>query len=123
MTPGDVVQIAGEELRFDGVRELRRDNYAALQAKLTLLNSGRAVFPEKRRYPRQEELMTESGIDSTPLRDVYTVVSEPVGQDRWSIHVYVNPLVQFIWGGGFIILSGLFLSLSGRRQAKAGKPA
>ncbi|HKQ31525.1 MAG TPA: cytochrome c-type biogenesis CcmF C-terminal domain-containing protein, partial [Burkholderiales bacterium] len=119
MMPGDVVTIAGEELRFDGVRELRRDNYAALQAKLTLLNSGRALFPEKRRYPRQEDLMTESGIDSTPLRDVYAVVAEPVGQHRWSIHVYVNPLVQFIWGGGFVILAGLFLSLSGRRQKKS----
>jgi len=123
MMPGDVVTVAGEELRFDGVRELRRDNYAALQAKITLTNSGRAVFPEKRRYPRQEDLMTESGIDSTPLRDVYTVIADRVDQHRWSVHIYVNPLVQFIWGGGFIILSGIFLSLSGRRQSKPEQSA
>ena len=67
--------------------------------------------------------MTESGIDSTPLRDVYAVIAEPVDQHRWSVHVYVNPLVQFIWGGGFIILSGLLLSLSGRRQPKRVTPA
>jgi cytochrome c-type biogenesis protein CcmF len=120
MQPGDVVEVGGEQLRFDGVREFRRDNYAALQARLTLLNSGRAVFPEKRRYPRQEELMTESGIDSTPLRDVYAVISNPTGTNGWSVHVYVNPLVQLIWFGGFIIISGLLLSLSGRR-AKAPK--
>jgi cytochrome c-type biogenesis protein CcmF len=119
MEPGDVVEVGGERLRFDGVRELRRDNYAALQARLTLINSGRVVFPEKRRYPRQEELMTESGIDSTPLRDVYAVLAESAGMNRWAVHVYVNPLVQFIWIGGFVILAGLFLSLSGRRKPAA----
>jgi cytochrome c-type biogenesis protein CcmF len=85
-----------------------------------LLNSGRAVFPEKRRYPRQQELMTESGIDSTPLRDVYTVIAEAAdGGARWAVHVYINPLVQFIWFGGVVILMGLFLSLSGRRKPAA----
>jgi cytochrome c-type biogenesis protein CcmF len=120
MAPGDVVQIAGEELRFDGTRELRRDNYDALQARFTLTQSGRAVFPEKRRYPRQQEPMTESGIDSTPWRDVYVVLAEPVAGNRWALHAYVNPLVQFIWIGGAIILCGLLLSLSERRRAKSG---
>jgi cytochrome c-type biogenesis protein CcmF len=39
------------------------------------------------------------------------------------MRVYVNPLVQFIWIGGAIILGGLFLSLSGRRRSKPGEPA
>ncbi|HYM48574.1 MAG TPA: heme lyase CcmF/NrfE family subunit, partial [Burkholderiaceae bacterium] len=123
MAPGDVVEVGGETLRFDGVRELRRDNYAALQAQLTLIDTGRRVFPEKRRYPRQEELMTESGVDSTLLRDVYTVLAEASdGGRRWAVHVYVNPLVQLIWLGGFVILAGLALTLSGRR-ARAAKAA
>ena len=118
MAVGDRVEIGGETLRFDGLRQLQRDNYAALQAKLTLLNSGRAVFPEKRRYPRQEQLMTESGIDSTPLRDVYTVLAESADGNRWSVHVYINPLVQLIWYGGVIIICGLLLSLSGRSRVR-----
>ncbi len=122
MAPGDVVEVGGERLRLDGLREFRRDNYDALQAKLTLLNSGRAVFPEKRRYPRQEQLMTETGIDSTPLRDVYTVLAEPADGNRWAVHVYVNPLVQFIWGGGVIIIAGLLFSLSSRRRARESEP-
>ena len=118
MTRGDVVEVGGERLRLEGLRELRRDNYASLEAKLTLLDSGRSVYPEKRRYPSQEALMTESGIDSTPLRDVYTVLAESSDGVRWGVHVYVNPLVQFIWGGGAIILMGLTFSLSGRRRKR-----
>ena len=62
--------------------------------------------------------MTESGIDSTLLRDVYVALAEASGGDKWAVHVYVNPLVRFIWIGGLIILSGLLLSLSGRRANK-----
>jgi cytochrome c-type biogenesis protein CcmF len=116
MAPGDVLEIGGERLRFEGVREFRRDNYSAVQGGFTLLNSGRMALPEKRRYPRQEQPMTESGIDSTPLRDVYVVLSESADGNRWAVHAYVNPLVQFIWIGGVIILSGLLLSLTGRRR-------
>jgi cytochrome c-type biogenesis protein CcmF len=116
MAPGDVLEIGGERLRFEGVREFRRDNYSAVQGGFTLLNSGRMALPEKRRYPRQEQPMTESGIDSTPLRDVYVVLSESADGNRWAVHAYVNPLVQFIWLGGVIILLGLLLSLTGRRK-------
>lgn len=116
MAPGDVLEIAGERLRFEGVRSFERANYATIEAHVTLLNSDRVVNPERRRYLRQEAPMTETGIDSTLLRDVYVILAEPVGDGRWGVHVYVNPLVQFIWWGGGIILSGLVLSLSGRRE-------
>jgi cytochrome c-type biogenesis protein CcmF len=62
--------------------------------------------------------MTETGIDSTMLRDVYVALGDATTEGRWAVHVYVNPLVQFIWTGGLIILAGLFLSLSGRRAKK-----
>jgi len=118
MSPGDEVVVAGERLRFEGVTPKRGPNYNAMQGRLTLLNSGRDVRPERRQYMRQENPMTESGIDSTLLRDVYVSMSDTTGGDRWAVHVYVNPLVRFIWVGGGIILAGLFLSLSGRRRAR-----
>ncbi len=116
MAPGDIVELGPERIRFDGVSEFRRANYETVQARVTLLNSGRVVQPERRRYPRQQAPTTETGIDSTPLRDVYVVLSESTGGRKWAIHAYLNPLVQFIWFGGGMILSGLGLSLSGRRE-------
>ena len=63
--------------------------------------------------------MTETGIDSTWLRDVYVVLAETSDGQRWAVHIYVNPLVRFIWIGGGVILAGLLFSLSGRRRGKA----
>jgi cytochrome c-type biogenesis protein CcmF len=121
MVPGDVVEVAGEQLRFEGVTSLHRDNYDAIQGRLTLLNSGREVKPELRRYPRQEMPNTFTSIDSTVLRDVYVVMAQATDGNSWAIHVYVNPLVRFIWSGGVIILCGVFLSLSSRRRTQDQK--
>jgi cytochrome c-type biogenesis protein CcmF len=123
MKQGDVVQVGSERIRFDGVDAFSRSNYQTLEGKFTLLNSGRVVTPERRKYPVQEAPTTESGIDSTLLRDVYVVLAEAAG-DHWAVHVYVNPLVSFVWNGGIIILLGLFLTLSTRRKSlKQSSPA
>jgi cytochrome c-type biogenesis protein CcmF len=113
MAPGDIMQVGNQRLRFDGVRTYNKDNYQALQARLTLLDSGRVVTPERRTYTRQEAPMTETGIDSTPLRDVYVVIRDHTG-DKWVFHAFVNPLIQFLWLGGAVVLGGLGLALSSR---------
>ena len=122
MAPGDVVVVGGEHLRFDGVRSFERDNYFSLQGKFTLLDSRQVVLPERRRYPVQEMPTTEAGIHSTLMRDVYVVIAEPVGegnQTKWGVHVYVNPLVEWIWLGGMVILIGIGFTLSFRVRARA----
>jgi len=37
---------------------------------------------------------------------------------RYSVHAYVNPLVQWIWFGAFIIVFGIGWSLSQRMREK-----
>ena len=123
MAPGDVLEVAGERLQFEGVREIQGPNYRAVEARLRLLDVGRSVTPERRVYLRQQAPMTETSIDSTPLRDVYVVLGEALDERRWAVRVYVNPLVQFIWIGGAIMISGLGLSLSGRRRPVRVKEA
>ena len=75
MAPGDEVEIGGERLRYEGITRFRRDNYHSIQATVRLLDSGDAITPERRFYPRQEAPMTEAGIHSNPLRDVYVVMA------------------------------------------------
>jgi cytochrome c-type biogenesis protein CcmF len=119
MLPGEVVEVGGERLRFDGVRTVEGANYVAAQGQFTLLGRNVVVRPERRQYPVQQMPTTESGIHSTWLRDVYVVISEPVpaeGHMKWGVHAYVNPLVQWIWTGGIVALLGLTLGLSVRRR-------
>lgn len=123
MAPGDVLEVAGERLRFDGIMELRRQNHRAVQGRFTLLGNGRVLTPERRVFLRQEQPMSETSIDSTPLRDVYVVLHEPTQDGRWIVQAYVFPLVQFLWYGGAIFILGLLLSLSGRKQRRVTEAA
>ena len=116
MAPGDVVQVGNERIRFDGVKGFSRSNYQTVEGSFMLLNSGRSVNPERRRYPVQTNPTTEAGIDSTLWRDVYVVLAEAT-EERWAVRIWINPLVSFVWGGGFIMLMGLTLTLSTRRRA------
>lgn len=115
MAIGDVVQVGNERIRFDGVESFSRSNYQTVEGSFMLLNSGRIVNPERRKYPVQNNPTTEAGIDSTLWRDVYVVLSE-VTESKWAVKIWVNPLVSFVWNGGVIILIGLALTLSTRRQ-------
>jgi cytochrome c-type biogenesis protein CcmF len=118
MTKGDTVTVSDITLRFDGTREFSKDNYFALQGQFRLVGTDRVLQPERRKYPVQEAPTTESAIDSSLWRDVYVVIGE-VHEDRWSVHVYVNPLVQWIWWGAGIILLGIVLTLSQRIRLPA----
>ena len=120
MAKGDVIELGGEKLRFDGVKQFRKDNYFALQGQFALLGTDIVLQPERRKYPVQEAPTTESGIDSNWARDVYIVIGEIVN-GRYSVQAYVNPLVQWIWAGGFIIVFGVGWSLSQRLRGKRSK--
>ena len=123
MKPGDTVEVGGHHLRFEGVTRFSKDNYLALQGKLVNVDDGYVLTPERRQYPVQQQPTTEASLDSNLWRDVYVVIGEQV-KDSWGIHVYVNPLVQFIWLGGLIAILGILFSLSQRvrerQDAKVG---
>jgi cytochrome c-type biogenesis protein CcmF len=118
MARGDTVTVSDITLRFDGTREFSRDNYFALQGQFQLVGTDKVLQPERRKYPVQEAPTTESAIDSSLWRDVYVVIGE-VHEDKWNVHVYVNPLLQWIWWGAGIIMLGIVLTLSQRIRLPA----
>ncbi|MFV1997735.1 MAG: heme lyase CcmF/NrfE family subunit [Acidiferrobacterales bacterium] len=115
MAVGDVVQVGNERVRFDGVKTYSRSNYRTEEGSFTLLNSGRIIKPERRKYTVQKNPTTEAGIDSTVWQDVYVVLTEAT-KDKWAVRIWVNPLVSFVWSGSLILLVGLAFTLSTRRR-------
>jgi cytochrome c-type biogenesis protein CcmF len=116
MSEGDVVEVGGHRIKFEGVAGFSRANYQTLEGRFVLLDDGsRVLNPERRKYPGNQPPTTEAGIDSNWLRDIYVVLAEAT-DTHWAVHVYVNPLVRFVWLGTVVMLGGLFLTLSQRRR-------
>ena len=119
MNIGDTVTVGDYMFRFDGVSSVTGPNYSAERGKLTVIVDGvetGAMYPEKRFYTVQQQVMTEAAIDTGLFRDLYVSLGEPLGRKGgWSVRVYLKPFVDWIWAGCFIMGIGGFLAISDKR--------
>ena len=124
MAPGETVEVAGYAFTFRGARELPGPNYTIQRGEFVVTRGGDAVarlFPEKRFYPVQQMLTTEAAIHTNWVSDLYAVIDEPQDGGSWSVRIYHNPLVPWIWLGAVVMAVGGFVSLSDRRL-RVGAP-
>jgi cytochrome c-type biogenesis protein CcmF len=124
MEVGDTVTMGSYTFRFDGVTEIEGPNYTANRGQVLVTKGGdteTVLFPEKRTYRVQTMPMTEAGIDTGLLRDLYVSLGEPVGNGAWSVRVYYKPFVDWIWGGCVIMALGGLLAISDRRYRLASR--
>jgi cytochrome c-type biogenesis protein CcmF len=111
LAPGQMVQVGGYALTFDGVTEIAGPNYRAARATVAVRRGGEAVgtlTPEVRSYPVEGQTVSKTAIRTTGYSDLYVALGDNRGQGRWMIRAYVNPFAPFIWfGGGLMALGGL----------------
>jgi cytochrome c-type biogenesis protein CcmF len=73
------------------------------------------MYPEKRFYNVQQQVMTEAAIDTGLFRDLYVSLGEPISRGAWSVRVYEKPFVDWIWGGCTLMALGGILAISDKR--------
>ena len=120
---GDVVTIAPYTFRLNSLDEVRGPNYKAVRADVQVLRDDKIIEilqPEKRRYFSSAMAMTEAGIDSGFMRDLYVSLGEPLDDARteWSMRVYYKPFVPWLWGGVLLMVLGGVLAALDRRYRK-----
>ena len=123
MQIGDVVTIAPYTFRLNSLDEVRGPNYKAVRADVQVLRDDKVIEilqPEKRRYFSTAMAMTEAGIDSGFMRDLYVSLGEPLDDARteWSMRVYYKPFVPWLWGGVLLMVLGGVLAALDRRYRK-----
>jgi len=114
MHAGTTTELAGYDIRFDGVKEIQGSNYTSSQGTLTIRKNGKEIavmHPEKRKYFSSEMLMTEAAIYSKISGDMYISMAEPVSPTEWGIKVQYKPFITWIWAGAFLIAFGGFLAI------------
>jgi cytochrome c-type biogenesis protein CcmF len=124
---GDIINIGNKSLIFDKVETLAGPNYKSETATFTLLKDKKIIDvlkPEKRFYPIEKSQTTEAAILSDLWGDTYLVLGDGNKETGWSIRVYFNPLISWIWGGaGFMALGGLASIIQSRKSRKKLKNA
>ncbi|MCZ4280939.1 heme lyase CcmF/NrfE family subunit [Kiloniella laminariae] len=125
LKPGETLSVFGTDYRFEGVREITGPNYGAIEGTFVVSQNGEymaTLKPEKRLYNVQKMPTTEAAIHSTFVGDYYAVIGDPDGTGGWTVRIYREPLVTWIWFGcGLMVFAGL-VSLADRRL-RVGAPA
>jgi cytochrome c-type biogenesis protein CcmF len=119
MQAGDTVELAGYAFRLEGVARVAGPNYTAAQAKIAVTRNGKPVtvmYPERRVYAVQEQVMTEAAIDPGVTRDLYVSLGDPLdAKGTWLVKVQHKPFVDWIWIGCLLMALGGVLAASDRR--------
>ena len=126
MKQGQVVEIAGKSLRFEGLQPARGPNYTEDQGRFSLLDAdGKAVaeiVSAKRFYPARQMPTTEAGIRTMWLSQIYISLGDTSPDGLVVVRLWWKPMVLLIWVGPLFMMAGGTVSLMDRRL-RVGAPA
>ena len=120
MTAGDVVDVGGYHFQFNGVKHVAGPNFMADQGEFKVTRNGKLVTmmrPEKRHFLAGGQVQTEAAMDPSFTRDLYVALGDPIDKKTgaWAVRVHYKPFVRWIWGGGFLVALGGFVTVMDRR--------
>lgn len=109
LAPGGTLQAGDYTLKFQGLHVEQGAGKNSVIAKLGIYRGNRhlgELSPAKDFYRSAEQPMTQVAIRSTPLEDLYVILSGWEKDGKASFNAFVNPLVSWIWAGGLMMLTG-----------------
>ena len=122
MGDGDLLQVKDYTLRCQSLTEGENPNYIYERAVLTVVKDGESlgsIHPERRFYKASQQPISHVAVKPSLKEDLYVVVA---GQDQDTgkavVQVFINPLVEWVWIGGFIVFLGTLLAMVPSRVEK-----
>ncbi len=112
---GDTIELAGYTIQYDDLAQFtHEDGRFVTRAELTLFKGGEELgqlAPRFDIYPDGQP-MTIPGVRSTVVDDVYVILVnwEGITANSTPFKVYHNPLVKWVWIGGFVFVFGILVA-------------
>jgi cytochrome c-type biogenesis protein CcmF len=119
LSVGESIVINGYEMRYDALlaNQIADDGRVMDIAELTLLRDGQEIAhirPRRDFFPQTEGMnsMTIAGAYSTLENDFYVLLVnwENISANSATFKVYINPLINLIWWGSFILILGTIIA-------------
>ena len=115
---GESATLGSYVFTLQQVSSVKGPNYVAARAQVSVARNGQPVttlYPERRQYTVQDQVMTEAAIDPGLTRDLYVSLGDPLTGGAWLLKFQHKPFIDWIWGGCLIMALGGFLAASDRR--------
>jgi cytochrome c-type biogenesis protein CcmF len=118
LRPGESVALGRYQFTLEDISSVDGPNYRAARARVNITRDGKpatVLYPERRVYNVQDQVMTEAAIDPGFTGDLYVSLGDPLPGGAWLVKVQHKPFIDWIWGGCLIMALGGVLAASDRR--------
>ncbi len=125
MKPGEVVAWAGRSIRFQRLIERELPDKFIVEAELEIARDSEKPFrllPAQHLHRLQDQWTTEVAIRSTWGGDFYTILHNGQGADEVRLTLVENPLMRWMWFGGWVIVAGAGIRLWPSRRRVNPRP-
>ena len=128
LKPSEVYQLGNHSVKFVGVRPISGVNFTGVEGIFELRKDGetkaRILHPQKRKYIRSDDPMTEAAVDYGFFGDVYLSLGEAtnlenIAETSWTIRASYKPLMVWVWIGCLFMAIGGFVAIFGKKQSLA----
>jgi cytochrome c-type biogenesis protein CcmF len=133
MQPGETIEVADYELRYEGTAPRTGPNFREDVSRFVATRQGSREFvlePSKRFFGARQMTTTEAAISTRGFSQLYVSVGDRRDDGALAVRAYYKPLVTLIWLGTVLMSLGAAVSLSDRRlrvgaprRAAAARPA
>jgi cytochrome c-type biogenesis protein CcmF len=113
---GESVSLGAYEMTFNGVRQFPGpDDLQIKEADVAVSYRGeyvRDLTPRTELYTRSGQPMTIPSVRSTISEDFYVILVnwESVTASEATFRIFLNPLINWIWAGGFVFIFGTLVA-------------
>ena len=118
---GERAEVGDVTWQFVDMRRVQGPNYVADQGEFEA--DGATLVAEKRRYTVGDQVMTEAGIASGLLRDLFVALGEQLPDGSWGVRISHKPLVRWVWLGALLMALGGVLAATDKRYRRSAPVA
>lgn len=122
LQPGQSTEAVGYTITYRGLDAAHLPHRVSVYAHLEVARSGRAIVlrPEKQYYPNYESAFSEVALRGGLDEDLYTILDAWQHDGTASFRVIREPLVAWIWVGGYLLVAGMLVLAWPRRRVGRG---
>jgi cytochrome c-type biogenesis protein CcmF len=112
--PGGSIELDGYRLEYRTALPIPKQYYGGAVARVALFKDGHPLVtmtPEKRMYWLHDQPASIPSVYSTLREDLYVVLTAVESNGSATFKIYRNPLVNWLWIGGYTFVLGTLLCM------------
>ena len=112
---GDALKVGAYSFKLTDLKQADDKNYASHMATVEVSKNGellQTMHPERRFYHGSQQPTSEVAIRPRLHEDVYVVFAGMTNDGQKPVfQVFINPLVNWVWLGAFVVIGGTLIAL------------